>query len=519
MKHIKFIYSLLLATLFAMGLTLVAGPVVGFGVAFFIWAYSLVTPKQLQQAFFDIAGSIAATQDYSLISAYDIRDREFRRRLGMKVPRASALSWMRQVQGRMNKRRVKQKTYYYYEEGQFFKAAIKIGSVANTDIGGTNSATNVTITLHADSVTTKDGKYYSYPVKNQAIVFKDETVGFVVAVEKPTGSATHKIEVKPFNASQDVQSAALANATAVLHSNNQPEKSIGTDGRVPDVTKVTNGMSVFREAFETTDFEEQNEVEFEYNGSKYLYVKGTDDTADRFELQEELGLLITPAAASLTDADGNAIVSANGLIPQIDLGGKKLEYYDQPSMTDFDDTILLLNKNYGDSEYVIGMGLNLQLKMKNLLKDFMKNNTDVFFSELKDKGQSLKFDFQSIEIAPYKFHFQGWDVFNHADSLGAGDMPYKDMAIWMPMGYAKNPMPAHVQGGVGEEYEPYIQVTYSNPGGSPQENKGDYKLFETGANARSGATDDEMTRKIHWVSYKGLELRCRHKFLTWRKGA
>jgi len=62
-------------------------------------------------------------------------------------------------------------------------------------------------------------------------------------------------------------------------------------------------------------------------------------------------------------------------------------------------------------------------------------------------------------------------------------------------------------------------MAYCDPGGSATENRNDYKIWETGANAKSGATNDEMTREIHMISYKGLELRCRERFLLGRKAA
>ncbi len=43
------------------------------------------------------------------------------------------------------------------------------------------------------------------------------------------------------------------------------------------------------------------------------------------------------------------------------------------------------------------------------------------------------------------------------------------------------------------------------------------KFWETGANARNGATSDKLETELHWASYKGLEVRCRNKFMLWRK--
>jgi hypothetical protein len=143
------------------------------------------------------------------------------------------------------------------------------------------------------------------------------------------------------------------------------------------------------------------------------------------------------------------------------------------------------------------------------LIDFETASPEVFFNEMNNKEQNLYFKFRSVDIENYTFHFQEWECLSHPDTLGQDTFPYKDMGVFIPAGSTRDP--------VSGSSEPYMKLVYADPGGSPAENKGDYKLWETGANARTGATDDEMIRRIHWISYKALEVRHRHKFLIWRK--
>jgi hypothetical protein len=455
-----------------------------------------------------IPGSVyAANENYVLISGYDIYDRDFHKRLLKRVPKYSALTWMRAVKGFMSKRKVRRHQYYYYEEGQWMSAAATVGAV-------TDMTTYLIITLstedHEDSGTT------SFPVKNQTVVFEDEQVGFVFTVDRSTPNA-HKVHVKPANGSTILLNAAQVGTTMVFYSNAQKEKSTETEGRIPKVSKVTNYVQTFREKYEVTDHAEQNEVEFSYKGQNFLYVKGIDDTADRFMMQEDLGLLINPNSSGITDADGNPIQLAKGLIPQITDNGKTMEYFGTPDMTTFDDAIMILNKNFGDHEYVVGRGLRPNLGMKNWLVDFAKGGDNNISFNAFDGGQkqALSMNFDSVHIEPYTFHMQTWDILSHSDTLGAGNMPYQDMMIFLPTGKVKNPDTSEG----GNEYEPYIQMTYATIPGAPHENKGDYKMWETGANARSGATDDELTRTIHMASWRSLELRCRNKMLIARKTA
>jgi hypothetical protein len=101
--------------------------------------------------------------------------------------------------------------------------------------------------------------------------------------------------------------------------------------------KITNYIQTFREAYDVTDHDEQNITEFEYKGQKFLYVKGTDETADRFEYQEELGLLVgVPSDGTLVDKDAIAVKTVVGLIPEIGTNGQTETYTTAPDMADFE---------------------------------------------------------------------------------------------------------------------------------------------------------------------------------------
>lgn len=454
----------------------------------------------------NIPSSVASTETYALVSGYDIYDKDFYRKLIKRVPKVGALQWMRAVDGYMGKRKARRHEYYFYEEGQWMSAAATIAAVVD-------NTTYVSITL--SSADHEDSGARSFPVKNQTVVFENEQVGFVYDIDRSTPSG-HIVKVKPANGSTNLVQSAIVGQSMVFYSNAQIEKSVATESRIPKVSKVTNYIQTFRENYEVTDHAEQNEVEFEYNGQKFLYVKGIDDTADRFMLQEDLGLLINPASASLTDINSQPVQFAKGLIPQITDSGNTLEYFENPDMTTIDDAILILNRNYGEHEYVVGQGLNINLGWKNWLIDFAKGGDNNISFNAFDGGQSqaLSLNFKSIHIEPYSFHMQTWDVLSHTDTLGAGNMPYRDMAIFIPMGKTNAP-----NGDGGYESQPYMQLVYARIPGAAHENKGDYKMWETGANARTGATDGELTREIHMASWKSLEVRCRNKFLILRKSA
>lgn len=447
------------------------------------------------------------SENYALISGYDIYDRDFYKKLIKKAPRASALQWLRVVKGYMAKRKAIRHTYYYHEEGQWMSAAATIAAV----VDGTTYA-DITLSSgdHTDTGTS------SFPVVGQTVVFENEAAGYVYSINRGTASA-HIVRVYPVDTTiNNIVASAVVGSTMVFYSNAQQEESSATEIRVPKTNKVTNYIQTFREAYKVTDHAMQNQTEFEYNGQKFLYPKGIDDMMDRFGMQEDLGLLINPASNGLVNANTKSIRLAKGMIPQITDSGNTLEYFGTPDMTTIDDAILILNRAYGETDYAVGQGIDLNLGWKNWLIDFAsQGDNNISFNPFDGgKEQAVSLNFKSIAIEPYNFHFQTWAILSHTDTLGAGNMPYRNMAVFIPMGMAKNP-----EGEQGGEYEPYLQLVYAEPGGAAHQNKGDHMVFSDGALAPNGATTDGAYWRINAISYKSLEIRCLNKFLVMRKAA
>lgn len=443
-----------------------------------------------------------------LVSGYDIYDRDFYKKLIKKVPRAAALQWMRVIKGYMAKRKAIRFQYYFHEEGQWMSASATIAAA-------TDHTTYVDLTLSSGDHLNA-GKS-SFPVVGQTVVFENEACGYITAISRAVDSA-HVVSVYPVDTTvNNILASAVVGTSMVFYSNAQQEESSATESRTPNTVKVTNYLQTFRESYKVTDHAKSNQTEFTYNGQPFLHPKGIDDMMDRFALQEELGLLINQSSSGLVNAGSKNITLATGLIPQITNNGNTLEYFGTPDMTTIDDAILILNRSYGEHDYVVGQGLNINLGWKNWLIDFNQNaDKGISFSAFDGgKEQALNLNFKTISIEPYNFHMQTWDLLSHADTLGAGNMPYKDMAVFIPMGTTKNP-----DAGDGfKDNEPYLQLVYADPGGAPHQNMGDHIKFSDGALAPGGATTDGMYWRINALSYKGLEARCRNKFLILRKAA
>jgi len=340
-------------------------------------------------------------------------------------------------------------------------------------------------------------------------VFDDETVGYVSAVNRTVDSA-HVVTIKPVNSEQDVNAAAIPGSTVTFYGSVFGEASDTPESRVPVVTKVQNQIQTSRASYEITDWSSQNEVEFEYDGQKFLFVKGLEELEERFSINEELNLIITPTAENLTDASGNPLKTTAGLIPQIEEGGQNTEYFDEPDLAYYQDQVLTIDANYGDDTYMVGQGRPVALLNDNWLIDFTRNGDNgVDYSAFGGREQALSFNLKFISLGGITFSFDTWPILSHRGSLGAGDKPYPYMQIGLPMGSGLDERRNSV---------PYLRIMFSKPLGAPHEVQGDVKVFEHGGASKRGATNGVQKRIVEMISYKSLEMRCREKFWIGRKG-
>lgn len=454
-------------------------------------------------------GAGAAAGSYEIFNPMDLYQDEIYNKSIRTVPYMSSLSWMKNIKGRSGKRKVRRRTYSFYEEGQFMKAAATIAAI-------TPNGATFDITLSAaDHMDIGGNDATTFVVARQTCLFQDgKTTGYVNTVTRTPGA--NVINVKKLNPSQDIGTVATVGSTIVFFSNAQTESSNGTESRVPQYEKITNYMQSVREKWSDTDYEMQNQIWFEAeDGKKYLYYKGIEDTFQRFEFQKELATLVTPQSSGLTDANGKPVQTMFGMIPQIDQFGINLEYFNEPDGVAFNEMMLALDNNYADKSYLCGHGMNVMLKLKDWLVEFGKNGTGNISFTPFDGGeqQAIKLNFKSYSVGAYEFYFQQWDVFSHKDSLGAPGLPYRHMMIFMPAGYTKNPDPAEGS----SSYEPYIQLVSPIWGVMPSGaiDKGEYLMWETGALAAQGPTNDVLNKEVHMQAELSLEIRCRHKFAKW----
>lgn len=432
----------------------------------------------------------ASNQNDSLISALDtVHKPEIYNKLVGQYPRQRDINWIKEM-GKLIE--VAQTDFTHHEENEIFDSPI-IASKSN-------SGSNVIVTLASASHYNSGAN--SFPRVGNLVQFKNKVTGLIIAKSEAVASA-HTITVAPVNSSQDVQSAAVALDTFIVYSSAFEEGTSGfTKSVIPTLTKITNSLQIFSEFHEVTSSEETNQTWITYSNpdtgqtENRYFIKGEADTADRFSIQEDLGLFITPKSdAGLLDANSNVVRTTRALLPHLEANSNLMDYADEPSMSLYDNIIKVLNRNYAVKEYIMGEGLNFSLKNKNFHVDFAKNGAINYNSFGGAADRALKLGFKSIEMAGFTFHIKTLDILNHAKTTAATGFPYPDQCIMIPMGKAYDSKAA--------QYVDYFAVRYKKMPGAGS--RGDYKIWETGGASKAG-TDSSLKRRINYASEKGLQV-------------
>jgi hypothetical protein len=458
----------------------------------------------------NIPGSFAGSENVVLVSSYGIYDREFRKALGLKVPRAGMLSWMRPMGLMQEKKNVIRDEFYYYEEGNHLNMT---ATIANSSASGND----VIVTL-SEADHSRSGAV-SFPIVGNTVVFSDETTGLVIAKDTTTPNA-HTVTIRRTDTSLNVVSAAVIGTPVLFYGTAFQEASDAPEGRVPQIDKVTNKMVTSRAVYSHTDFAGQNHTEFNYNGQTLLHYKGIDDTADRFEFEEELGLLLGRNSADLQNAASQSVQTAKGYINQVTDSGNVLEYTDSPALADIEEAVLTLNKSFSDRDYIVSSGINYSLKNNKIVLELSDGgDRQINYNSFTGGAeQAVSLNFKSISYTGYTFHFHLSESMSHSSSLGAEGLPYADMALFIPNGKTKNPVAGQAAGIDSNDLAPYIQVAYVKPGVAPSADRGDYAMWETGALGSKGPTNNIMNKVVNFYSRKGIEVRALNKHLIFRKG-
>ena len=454
---------------------------------------------------------------YELVSPFEMPDIA-RDIIGDKYIRGAEMNYLRAMGVSDSKRKVDSLTYSWLEEENTINTAFKItASAANATV-----PTDVDVTVAAEN---HGANGHSYPIVTNTIQFANGVQGLVIAVDR-TG-AQDVLTIRG-GAGQNVVTAAAAdvtNSSSVLaFGNAQKEKSDTPEGRYGGYEEYDGRVQVFRQAFEFTDFAQISKAWGKSPDGKTYYITTSEviRAAENFELDQLTTFLIGKRMdGSLTDADGNPIYTTQGIIPRIENEGNTF-VLDAGGWT-LDELTKFINfgiTKHANSAYTLAGDFSfVNSATKDFLLDFGQGHeTKLELSRIgMSQEQAIELGLKYVNLNGRMIAFQEWTIFNHPNGLGAQPELYAGTGLGLPLGKTKAMVPTN-SGNRTEVSTNKIKMVYTDLNMSPQYMKGDYAMWDHGAQGAT-ATSGKMHRVGEFYTIKGVEMHCLNQFFRIKKGA
>ena len=225
----------------------------------------------------------------------------------------------------------------------------------------------------------------SYPRVGQMVEFKNGAV-WRIAGKRETVDGEHRLYITKVQASMPALSATITLSGSTYGGDEFScygyafeEASFGMlQGLVPTSKTFTNNLQAFSEKYIITDFAERDETyPLIWHGKtiNFWYVKGLDDTEQRFMFNETYSCLLQPkddGALNAYDTAGNTskVGTTQGYIPNLKLNAAKLYYDNNPTIALFEQIIRLRRKLHQGKDCLMHVGFEFELKAKDIISEF-----------------------------------------------------------------------------------------------------------------------------------------------------
>lgn len=265
---------------------------------------------------------------------------------------------------------------------------------------------------------------------------------------------------------------------------------------------------------------------YEYDGQqmKAFEIVGAEEAERRLKLYRDGAVCFgtlndnfyeTDATQVEPDLQGIKINTTQGVYPYVMQNGNTTPYpVGAFGIADFDTTDDILNAEAAPYNYVWGYGSPFGQEAREVLKDYVKDDTQnkyvtgEIYGNITDtnmqQGLALQVGFQSINLmpSPRKYHFKNISSFDDPEMLGGASYTYKDMYLLMPLGTFKNmATKSSMTEQFGAEYNgsemPYWGYVYAQKGGYSRE----VEMFQTGSAGEilvKRPTDDFDVSRVHF---------------------
>lgn len=411
---------------------------------------------------------------------------------------------------------VKGEDIIHHEANKRYTSVSLNSSTTSTDVYGTANGAGadpaaydgldyiqLSAASHSPSSGTNANKY-SYPRVGQFVEFKNGAV-WRIAGKRETVAGEHRLYITKVQQSMPALSATITLAgstyggdTFAVYGYAFEEATNGMlKGLVPTTKTFTNNLQVFYEFYGITDFSERDETyPLNWRGKpiNFWYVKGLDDTEQRFLFNETLGLFLTPkddGALNAYDADGNPfpVGTTQGYIPNLKLNAAKLYFDNNPTIAMFEQILRLRRKLHQGKSALLHMGFEFELRAKDIISEFGTAGSMVY------NRKAVDLNIRTIEIGNFKFEMRPLQILNNPETTAIDGFEYPWYFVVAPMDKTKDPKTNIMRNAFSIMYKRMV-------GGGA---RGHYKIWETGGNSQK-ATDGQLIRKIHISTRKGTQV-------------
>jgi hypothetical protein len=390
-----------------------------------------------------------------------------------------------------------------------------VGNVYGTQSGGTYNGYAYLILAaasHSPSTGPNAGKL-SYPRQGQHILFKNNSEWRIAGVDKSV-AFSHKLFLQKVNAAMPslAQTITLVGTTYggdtfIVHTNSWEEATLGQrEGLVPTAKTFTSWLQTFTDKYEVTDFQEMNEtypLKWHDKTINFTYVKGIADTEMRFAAAIDNGLFLqNKDDGTLTNIDPltgevKYVYTTWGYIQQLEAMAQKMYYDSFPTVSLFRTIARYRRAQQQAGNVMMHVGAEFMYKAEDIITQIGQAGSLVY------DRKAVDLDISQVKTGGVWFNIKLLKILNHPKFGGAPGFPYPYYFVVAPMDKIQDPKTNIPRDA--------FTILYKKTVGEGA--RGHYKIWETGANARNGATNERMNREIHMYTHMGMQVVGASKFI------
>lgn len=364
------------------------------------------------------------------------------------------------------------------------------------------------IQLATDSHSPTSGPYAlskSYPRVGMHILFNNNSEWRIYG-KRETIAGAHRLYLKQVQATMPNLASTITLSGGVyggnpfiVHTSSYGEATLGMQqGLVPTSKTHTSYLQQFSDYYVVSDWEEQNETyPVTWNGQliNFTYQKGINDTEIRFAAAIDNGLFLSNKDdGNLTGVDPETgaveqITTTQGYIQNLELNAQKLFYDTTPTLALFDQINRYRRKLQQGSDMMLWTGYEFRTKLEAIVTQLGVNGGMVY------DRQAIDLDIQQFKKGGFTYNIKDLKIMNHAKFAGAPGFKYPHYFVIAPMQKQKDPK-------TGTLLDPFCIIYQKQVGPGA---RGHYKIWETGANARTGATNRRLNREINMAAHMGMQ--------------